>query len=80
MSEQEMKDAAKLRPLDCPCLAKLVYNSGGQTARFSALRGSWKMRVWSLQMLGFKGQTRTALVIPSERKSLTEKWMTEIST
>lgn len=29
--------------------------------------------VWSLQMLGFKGQTQIALVIPSEKKSCTQR-------
>lgn len=31
------------------------------------------MRVWSSQMLVFKGKTLIALVILSERKSLTER-------
>lgn len=61
--ERKIKDAAKPRPWDGPCLAKLVYNSDGKTVRFPALWGSWKMRVWSLPMLIFKGKTLIALVI-----------------
>lgn len=72
VSKQEMKDITKFSHSDWPCLAKLAYNRGGRQQDFLLFEEAGK-GVWSLQMLGFKGQTQIALVIPSERKSHTQR-------